>query len=219
MKKALFFFVISVCLFSCETYVKIGTSESDAKIYVNGNYIAAGSCKVKINEKDCETVRIEKTGYLEEERKYCYQVKGFQKPPSSDYFTLLKDESYDASVKTDIANVDFNISVNPKLKEDEAWKIINQEVTSYFDEIVSSSKETGYLITTWKVQAFPKRTIRTRIVIKSGGTSPLVYKIKICSEISLGEGVSVKSDERFKEWDRVLRKYESVISEFKSKLN
>lgn len=219
MKKlTLYLSGLALTLTGCEAYVKITSSESDAKIYVNGNYTSEGFTKITVKDKDCHTVKLEKTGFLPEEKKYCLNLQGFPKPPTTDYFTMKKDESWDASVKTDLANVDFAIEVNKKYNEDQAWKVISQVVTNYFDDIVTSSKETGYLVTAWKVQVFPKRTIRTRIIIKNSSTSPLIYKVKIASEIALEENISVKNDEQFKEWDRVLKKYENVIGEYQTRL-
>ncbi|HLG33995.1 MAG TPA: hypothetical protein VI757_03885 [Bacteroidia bacterium] len=214
----LFIIVISLAFIGCDTFVKVTASESDAKIYVNGEYVSVGNTKVKIREKDCQTIRIEKPMYLSEEKKYCYRVQGFQTPPNRDYFTLRKDETFDASVKSDLANVDFNIEVNKKYKEDEVWKTIGQICAGYFDELVNNSRETGFLTTAWKIQSFPRRTIRTRLVVKNSSTVPLAYKVKVVSEIALQEGVSAKDDEKFKEWDRVLKKYQDVISEFQLKL-
>jgi hypothetical protein len=217
-KPTLFLIGFFLVLTSCEAYVKITSSESDAKVFVNGNYTTDGSVKITLPDRGCQTVKMEKTGFLPIERKYCFNVSGFPKPPQTDYYSMQKDESWDASVKTDLANVDFAIEVDKKYNEDQAWKVISQVVTNYFDDIVTSSKETGYLITAWKVQSFPKRTVRTRIVIKNSNSNPLTYKIKIASEIALDENVSVKNEEQFKEWDRVLKRYEGVISEFQVRL-
>lgn len=50
---------------------------------------------------------------------------------------------------------------------------------------------------------------------KSAG--PEQFSVKILSE--KGEpGVSVKDDEKFKEWDRVLRKYSKIIEELQNRL-
>ena len=69
-------------------------------------------------------------------------------------------------IKTDQANVDFQIEVNPDLDITEAWKLTTQIVTDYFDAIEVSDKETSYLRTAWSVQSFQQNTIRTRLIIK-----------------------------------------------------
>ena len=47
---------------------------------------------------------------------------------------------------------------------------------------------------------------------------PLYYKIKLISEQSGEAGTSPKSDEKFQEWNRVLRKYEGVVTEIQNRL-
>jgi len=56
------------------------------------------------------------------------------------------------------------------------------------------------------------------MIVKLGDTDPLTYKIKLVSEESKKPGTSVKNDELYREWDRVLRKYSNVIDELQSRL-
>ena len=44
------------------------------------------------------------------------------------------------------------------------------------------------------------------------------YKIKLNSEYSGASRTSVKADELYRSWDRVLRKYENVIGDFGTRL-
>ena len=92
-------------------------------------------------------------------------------------------------------------------------------ITSYFDVIEVTDRETGYLRTSWEVKSFKQNTIRTRMIVKLGTTDPLSYKIKLVSEESFSPNTSVKSDELFREWDRVLRKFQNVIDELQSRLS
>jgi hypothetical protein len=105
------------------------------------------------------------------------------------------------------------------MPEEDAWKLISMIITSYFDVIEVTDRETGYLRTSWVVQSFQQNTIRTRIIVKLGDTDPLTYKIKLVSEESRHPGTSVKSDELYRDWDRVLRKYSGVIDELQSRVN
>jgi hypothetical protein len=56
------------------------------------------------------------------------------------------------------------------------------------------------------------------MIVKLGGSDPLSYKVKLISEQSGMPQTSVKSDELFKEWDRVLRKYKEIIGEIQTRL-
>jgi len=46
----------------------------------------------------------------------------------------------------------------------------------------------------------------------------LTFKVKLNSEFSGVSGTSVKADEQFRDWDRILRKYKNVISDFSNRL-
>ncbi|MGB0165319.1 MAG: hypothetical protein ACPF8V_00560, partial [Luteibaculum sp.] len=129
---------------------------------------------------------------------------------------MQEDDAFIASVSSDIANVDINITTD--LEEKEAWRLMSQIITTYFDIIEITDRETGYLRTAWTVQSFKQNTIRTRLIVKLGSTDPLTYRVKVVSEQSNEAATSAKSDERFSAWDRILRKYEGSIGELQSRL-
>lgn len=194
--------------------LKISVSEQDAVIFVDGKP-SGSSAEIKIDKGSCVSVKIVKTGFLTENLSFC-DKKSAATIPKSLFVELKRDDSYDASLKIDFANND--IDVRTTKSEADAWRLMNQIITSQFDIIEITDKETGYLRTAWAVQTFKGNTIRTRIVVKLGGTDPLYYKIKLISEQSGEPGTSPKSDERFQEWDRVLRKYEGVVNEIQNRL-
>lgn len=196
--------------------IQVSTSQSDAEIYVNGKMIGKGSARVIVPKDDCVIVTAKKIGFLEEQIEFCHQ-KGMAKPPKSHYFEMKNDDAFDASVQTDIANVDIEIAVN-ETSRDKAWKLLNQIVLNYIDVIEMTDKETGYLRTAWSLQTFKQNTIRSRIIIKESSSSPLAFKVKLVSEESGNPMTSVKSDHLYKEWDRVLRSYDNVISEFQARI-
>jgi hypothetical protein len=110
------------------------------------------------------------------------------------------------------------VEINSKYEPSDAWKLTTQIVTDYFDAIEVADKETSYLRTAWSIQSFEQNTIRTRLIIKLGNSNPLTFKVKLVSEYSGNSGTSVKADEQFHEWDRVLRKYQNIISDFSTRL-
>jgi len=196
--------------------VLVSCSEPDAAIYSNGIKVGTGQAEVLILSNACITINIEKVGYLEVEETICNK-KGFPKPPKTKYFEMIADPAYDASVQTDMANIDIEVELNPNREDVDSWKILNQVVTNYFDVIEISDRETGYLRTSWNLQNFENAAVRTRLIIKIGSLNPLSYKVKLVSEIG-GSGNSVKSDHKFSEWDRGLRTYETVIDQAVSRL-
>ena len=195
--------------------VEVSVSEQEANIYVDGKLMAKGSHTVAVPYKSCVNVRVELIGYLNYEIDFCYK-KNLSKPPKSYFIKLQRDDAYDASVQTDISNIDIEIKTN--LDKDAAWKLLNQIILNYLDVIEITDKETGYIRTAWQLKTFKQNTIRTRIIAKQSSDDPLAFKIKLISEESRRALTSVKSDELFREWDRVLRKYKDVISEAQSRL-
>jgi hypothetical protein len=195
--------------------VRFSVSEPDAKIFVDGKQMGSGQIEIIVQSYACVTVKVEKAGYLTGIIEFCNKPN-FAPPPKTYYMQMEKDDSYDASEATDIANID--IEIKTKKTEVEAWKLLSQIITSYFDVIEVTDRETGYLRTSWVAQTFKQRTIRTRMIVKLGSSDPLTYKIKLVSEYAPSAQTSVKSDELFKEWDRVLRKYKEVIHEIQTRL-
>ncbi len=218
MKKILPLVAFLLLSFASATFaderLKISVSEQDAVIFVDGKP-SGSSAEIKIDKGSCVAIRIVKIGFLTENLSFC-DKKSAATIPKSLYVELKRDDSYDASLKIDFANND--IDVRTTKPEADAWRLLNQIITSQFDIIEITDKETGYLRTAWAVQTFKGNTIRTRIVVKLGGTEPLYYKIKLISEQSGEPGTSPKADERFQEWDRVLRKYEGVVNEIQNRL-
>ena len=203
-------------LYSGKKKVELGTSETDAEIYINGKLVGKGSAVITVPNDDCVTVIAKKVGFLTERIEFCNKKK-MTRPPKTYYIEMKHDDAYDASIQTDIANVDIELKVN-NMEKDRAWKLINQIVLSYIDVIEMTDKETGYLRTAWSLKTFKQNTVRTRIIVKEASSDPLTFKVKLVSEASGLPMVSVKSDELFKEWDRVLRSYSDVIGEFQARI-
>ena len=195
--------------------ITISCSETDAVIYANSKEMGKGTAEVIVPKNGSVIVEVKKPGFLPAST-YFYNMKNQPNPPKTFHFILEKDDSYDASSNSDNANVDFTI--NTTKTEDEAWKLINIIVTGAFDNLETQDFKTGYLKTAWEVQSFKQNTVRTRIIVKLGSISPLAYKIKLVSEYSGKAGTSVKNDESFKPWDRVLRKYADIVSEMQTRL-
>ncbi len=219
MKKSYFLIFISL-LFSLQVMagkktVIVSTSQPDAKIFVDGVLMGTGRVSVLVPKNSCVTVEAKKVGYLTYKISFCNK-KTSATPPKTYYIEMERDDAYDASFQTDIANVDIEVKTNGK-SEEEAWKLLSQIILSYFDVIEVTDRETGYLRTAWALKSFKQNTVRTRVIVKLARSHPLEYKVKLVSEASGHPGTSVKSDELFKEWDRVLRKYEGLISEIQSR--
>lgn len=197
--------------------VQINTTPNDATIKMDGRQVGAGEYGIKILEGACVEVIVEKAGYVAITKNFCNQ-RNMQSPPVNEHVVLKEDEAYSSSIQSDQANVNFSISVGSGRSEEDAWKVMNQIVTNYFDVIEMSDKETGYVRTAWNMKNFPNNTIRTRIIVKPGNTGSSQYVVKIQSEASGAANTAAKDDEKFREWGRILNTYKDIISEMQSRL-
>jgi hypothetical protein len=191
-----------------------------SRILVNQKQAGTGTFAVKVAQGSCVTVRVEQTGFLPYDREYCVQDNA-PAPPMEEAVTLKADDSFAASVASDQANVNVTLEVGSRLTEEQAWKLVSSMVLSHFDVLENSDSQTGYLRTAWQLKTFGDDNdvvIRTRIIVKRSGDAPLRYTVKIVSERNKVRGVSVKEDENFVPWDRLLNTYKDVIAEMQSRL-
>ncbi len=189
------------------------STETDAKIFVDGVQVDVTTTTIKVPSYATVNVRIEKVGFITQERNYVND--GNHEIPKTDYIKLEKDDAYESSLTTDLANRDIDVGTNHN--EDDSWKLIARIITTNFDVIQISDKATGYMCTAWVVKNFKAATVRTRLIVKTTSNNPLAYKVKLISEIAPA-GTSSSHDETFRSWDRILRSFENVIPELKSRL-
>jgi hypothetical protein len=211
------FVIMASVLQAKKVIVKVTCSERDAVIYVNGEQVGTGSARIKIMFGTKALIIAKKIGYANEEL-ILYYDKAHKRPSEKQIYhlTMKKDDAHEASTSTDQVNIDIEIKTSKR--EEEAWHLISEIVTSNFEFIETSDKTSGYLKTSWALQSFQNRTIRTRLIVKSAGVEPLKYKVKIISEYANKTEVSVKSDEDFKSWERLLKKYVGIIEELQVRL-
>ena len=134
----------------------------------------------------------------------------------TEYITLARDESFDSTISTDLANND--IVVNPRgTNLDEVSVNAVRLVIENFDALEVNDNDVNYLRTSWVVDTFDEFTIRTRLIARVSDEDPIEVRFKIVSERARGQ-VSPRDDERFRAWQRIMRKYEGLIEEIQSRL-
>lgn len=195
--------------------IEVTCSIQDAEIFANGKMVGTGSATVFVLKKTQLLVEFKKVGFLTIKQVF-FNMKNHDKPPKTFHATMKADDAFEASKQTDIANV--NIELPTHHTKDDAWQILNRVILTYMDVIETTDKETGYIRTAWTVQNFSQSTVRTRIIVRNGSSDPLSYIFKLVCEVADKTGVSPKDDQLFKEWDRVLRKYEPIASELPSRM-
>lgn len=186
------------------------TTDEGATIFLNGKQVSQ-PVKIEVTPDQDMYIKIEKVGFISQERTYSYKTTESKK----EYIKLEPDDAFENSFVTHIANQDIDIRASKS--EEEAWITLNRIITGYFDVIAITDKTTGYLCTAWSARSFKAATIRTRLIVKTSSSNPLVYKAKLVSELA-PPGTSANADETFKKWDRVLRSFENAIPELQSRL-
>ena len=220
MKKLI---LILSLLFTTGTYSQllsggstINTNSDSHNIFISGQLVGQGSVAgIKIPKNECITVQVSGTGYITEVKKFCRQ-KGMPKMQKTEYITLARDESFDATFSTDLANND--IVVNRRgTNLDEVWVNAVRLVVENFDALEVNDNNVNYLRTSWVVDTFDEFTIRTRLIARVSGENPIEVRFKIVSERARGQ-VSPRDDELFRSWKRIMRKYQGLIDEIQSRL-
>ena len=190
----------------------IKVSPAEAKIYVDGNYVADGMYELDFGRDDFVVVKVECPGYVEKEMKIFKTDK--RKTIS---VQLREDDAFAESEVNELANQSFTIQVREGIKEETAWKLLNQVLLDYFDEIKVADKVSGFINTAWAVRVFQKAEakVRTRVMIKELTTgSGLTYQVKVMSEIGPLNG----TEQGFKPYERILKKYQPLINEIQTRL-
>jgi hypothetical protein len=211
------------------------TVPSTAKIYFDGQLTGTGTAEITLERAVLVEVKIVNEGYITFMKSYRYgkgsqfaknEGKGGYERGKNEYtITLDKDPNYVSptekenqlnklSTKTD--SINKFVAVNSKYNSQESWKLVKQVISDYFDDNDETKPEEGTLKTAWQTQVVDGKKIRTRIIVKTNTDNS--YKIKIQSEYSNDINASTKDDEKFQEWDRLLRKYQGAILELNSKL-
>lgn len=198
--------------------VKLTTAPADANIEVNGKIVGVGKYDLKVPKNACVELRVVKDGFIRFVKNYCNQ-NNMQEPPLTEFVEMATDEAYNSSISTDMANVRITIPVNKSLDPENAWRTLSSIITRSFDVLETVDYNTGYLTTSWQVQNFNgMSTIRTRMIVSTGGNSNgLTYVVKLVSQRADGV-TSVKEDQLFTDWERLLKRYGGIVEELQSRL-
>jgi len=194
----------------------ITTNNNTHSIYIDGTLVGQGSVSgIKIPKNNCITVQVSGVGYLTRINEFCNR-KGMPKMEKTQYIPLSIDDSFEATFATDLANND--IIVNPRSSNiSTSWTNAVRLVVENFDALEVNDNDVKYLRTAWVVDVFQEFTVRTRLIARVTNESPLELRFKIVSERAAGQA-SPRDDERFRSWDRILKRYQGLIEEVQSRL-
>ncbi len=195
----------------------IHVTPENAKIFVNGSEVATGTYTLKFSRgEDFVMLKFEAPGYLDK------RVKLFKSNPSKTVgYTLAQDEAFLQSSGSeegvDVANKNFTITIKEGMTEDVVWKRMMNIALMNFENIEIRDKDAGWIRTAWVNKKFASQIVRTRMEVKqSFNGEGLSYLVKISSEISNDPDCS--GEQCFQKFNRILKKYEAIISELQTTL-
>jgi hypothetical protein len=204
--------------------VKISVMPSDAKIYIDGNYVGDGITTANLKKKEgFIVVKFEKEGYVTLETKIFATNK--RKAVS---YTMRRDVFFDVSNFSGSVNEYFTVKIsqdfyytdeNGKRNTELAWKMLHQVILNYFDEIQTTDMASGFIQTPWQYKTFPEadRVARTRVSVKESNIGgDLTFQIKISSEAA--PLIGQHREESYREINRILKELEPMIAEFQARL-
>ena len=204
--------------------VKIVVIPSEATIKVNGSYFGEGNAVLKIKKNDFVSLECSCPGY----ETLNTRIYGNDERKTIE-IKLKEDMLLKQTTESSVANNFFSVKVNKRLYSDDpatgkrnsenAWKMAHNVLLKYFDEIMTSDAASGFIQTPWLYKNYVEagKTLRTRVTIKESNIGgDLTFQIKMASEMAPIQGRS--REESFLETNRIMKEFETLISEFQSRL-
>lgn len=210
--------------FGREKEIQIVVIPSDATIKVNGSYYGEGSAKVTIKKKDFVSLECSAPGY----ETLTTRVYGNDGRKTIE-IKLKEDYLVKQTTESSVANNFFTVRVAKRLYSDDkksgkrnseaAWKMAHSVLLQYFDEILTSDVASGFIQTPWLYKNYidAGKTLRHRVTIKESNIGgDMTFQIKLTSEIAPTQARS--KQEAFIETNRVMKEFETLVSEFQTRL-
>jgi len=189
-----------------------------AKIFYNGSEVGNGSYVVKFGRNDdFVLLKFEAPGYITRTVKLLKN-----NPKKTIAYELFADDAEQNSLGVgegvDLANKFFSVTVKKGMTEDEVWKRLMNIAVTNFENVEVRDKSAGWIRTAWINTTFLYQIVRTRLEIQLQftGEDELAYRVRISSEIA--DRDCGTNNQCFVKYDRILKKYEQVISGLQTSL-
>lgn len=204
--------------------IKVVVIPSSATIKVNGSYYGEGNCVIKIKKNDFVSLECSAPGY----ETLNTRIYGNDDRKTVE-IKLKEDMLLKQTTESSVANNFFSVRVNKNLYTDDpktghrnsenAWKMAHNVLLKYFDEIMTSDAASGFIQTPWLYKNYVEagKTLRARVTIKESNIGgDLTFQIKLSSEMAPIQGRT--REESFLETTRIMKEFDTFISEFQSRL-
>lgn len=122
------------------------------------------------------------------------------------------DEAYNAIAhdSKDLANTYITIRVRDGIERDVALTNMKYYITNEFRNLEVNDNLAGWIRTKWNVDKYPTMQVRTRIELKQVPSDGDGLKFRLLIESQKAAADATLSDENFKDWDLLLKKYSKL---------
>lgn len=216
---ALLFGLLVGALAGCRStpeQITVTTDPPGATIRVDGQNLGASPVQFTVGDIDARgkiVVTATMQGHLTEQA-----VLSEDSPALRDghlALVLAADEAYSATTTNEATNNWLRVQVDPAIPERDVWQRLVDSITSRYSSVEQLDDASGYIRTIFVVKRFQgsrgSLEIRNRLIATIASRNPLVYKFKIESDASDGQGNHVP-------YDRVFKEDAALIEEIQSRL-
>jgi hypothetical protein len=207
-------FLICLCvgLAGCSTPdTTIVSQPPGAMIVING--VNTGTTpvhyKFDFSKTPTSVLAASKVGYINEQLVINKESSGIHDNQLN--VVLSEDEAYKATTTSDAANNWLRVQVDASLTPDVVWQKIVDSVTSRYPSLEIIDAASGYMRSVYTIRKFKDFQVRTRFICSISSKTPLVYKMKIESEMS-------NAHQDWLPYDRVFKEDAQLIEEIQGRL-
>ncbi len=204
--------------------VEIQTNPTGAEIAVDGTAIGLSPVIYEFDFAKADRVyrlRATREGYVDGEKKVSLLhldlalEKGGNVAKEIITVTIEEDEAWTQTATSSLANQWIEIEVNPELDKAQVWELMTDIVTEYYSELTNQDSEAGYIAAKQREKRFkrgPTATVlvRNQFFCSLATRSPLVYKIKIESQLN--------ENGTWRPFDRIFKKDAKLITDVEARL-
>ena len=193
----------------------IVSKPAGATVAINGVNLGATPIHRQFDFKRTPTFTVvaSKTGYLNEELILTKESSGIKDDQLN--IVLAEDEAYKVTTMSDAGNNWLRVPVDPSLPPDVVWQKIVDSVTSGYPSLEMIDAVSGYIRSVYSIRRFKGTNgdiqVRTRFICSISSKTPLVYKMKIESEMYVPH-------QNWVPYDRVFKEDAQLIEEIQSRL-
>jgi hypothetical protein len=221
-------FLLLTLLSGCSNVrnVEFRSEPADVEILIDGTSIGTTPVSHDFNFANSDavfTVNAQKEGYVPTRKRVSLLHLDAALESRSDNsdapeYMIVKvdeDESWTKTAASEAANTWFEITINPQLAEAQVWEKLIETLVKYYPEITNQDNESGYVVTRSKEKRFKRGptasvNVRNQFFCSMATRSPLVYKVKIESQINDNDG--------WQPFERVFQDDAHLIKDLEAKL-